>query len=99
MTEPLRPAERSVVEILSPRRTDRLWGLGRPTFEAPTSAAGVLLLLLRGDAARPPSAAPWRACGRPPTTTRGSPTFPRRPIRWTWLSRRPTPRPAASTSC
>jgi hypothetical protein len=66
MTEPLRPAERCLVEILGPRRTDRFWGLGAPTFEAPTGAAGALLLLLRDDTARPPAAAPLESLRAPP---------------------------------
>ncbi len=41
-------------------------GTGAPAFEAPTSTAGVLLVLLRGDSARPHSAAPLESLRAPP---------------------------------
>jgi hypothetical protein len=66
MTEPHQPAEHPVAEILGPRRTDRFWGLRAPTFEAPTSPAGVLFLLRRGDASCPLAAAPIENLRTPP---------------------------------
>jgi hypothetical protein len=67
MPDPNRPADRYVAEILGPRRTSRFWGMGAPTYEAPTSAAGALLLLLRNqEAARSLSAAPLENLQSPP---------------------------------
>jgi hypothetical protein len=70
MNEPTPPADRRVAEILGSRRTTRFWGLGAPTYEAPMSAAGVLLLLLRNNATpRPLSAAPIEHLKTPPDGT------------------------------